>query len=424
MTKNYDHTGQPAVTTNTQTIVRFLQDHVPFGQMEQTHQLYLADHCELRSFKAGDILFSPESGQVKRWYLLFDGEVKGIRQSASADHPDERFSLTPGDAFPVAALLGERPTRTQYTAATACQCLVLQIEPFERLLHASEPFRLFAFQGISPLLASLQQQAQAQAARIPGDDQSLDTPLQQLLTRTPVSCTPDTTLEAAVKLMHGHQVSSVAITDESGKLEGIFTLRDLRRVFADASVKRSDRISGLMTKTLHVLEARHSAYDAAMLMTRHHIGHVCIVENGHLAGVLSERDLFALQRVDLVRLSRAIRYADSVNSLQQLRSEMPRLVNSMLAHGAQAMQITALITQLNDHTTTRIIELMLASHGNPDIEFCWLAFGSEGRHEQTLLSDQDNGILFLVTAQLKPRLFARLFYPSPTISIRRWTNAD
>ena len=28
------------------------------------------------------------------------------------------------------------------------------------------------------------------------------------------------------------------------------------------------------------------------------------------------------------------------------------------------------------------------------IDFAWFAFGSEGRHEQTLSTDQDNGIIF------------------------------
>lgn len=53
-----------------------------------------------------------------------------------------------------------------------------------------------------------------------------------------------------------------------------------------------------------------------------------------------------------------------------------------------------MITQLNDHTTVRVIELMLAEHGEPGIPFTWIAFGSEGREEQTLLTDQDNGIFF------------------------------
>ncbi|MGK9617154.1 DUF294 nucleotidyltransferase-like domain-containing protein, partial [Salmonella enterica subsp. enterica] len=41
-----------------------------------------------------------------------------------------------------------------------------------------------------------------------------------------------------------------------------------------------------------------------------------------------------------------------------------------------------------------MIELTLAEKGDPDVPFSWLCFGSEGRREQTLFTDQDNGILF------------------------------
>jgi CBS domain-containing protein len=66
----------------------------------------------------------------------------------------------------------------------------------------------------------------------------------------------------------------------------------------------------------------------------------------------------------------------------------------MLAHGASSTQITHIITLLNDHTVCRVIELTLAEKGDPGVPFSWLCFGSEGRREQTLHTDQDNGILF------------------------------
>ncbi|MGH8486049.1 MAG: DUF294 nucleotidyltransferase-like domain-containing protein, partial [Pseudomonas sp.] len=57
-------------------------------------------------------------------------------------------------------------------------------------------------------------------------------------------------------------------------------------------------------------------------------------------------------------------------------------------------QITQIITLLNDHTVCRVIELAIQDKGDPGVPFSWLCFGSEGRREQTLHTDQDNGILF------------------------------
>jgi CBS domain-containing protein len=53
-----------------------------------------------------------------------------------------------------------------------------------------------------------------------------------------------------------------------------------------------------------------------------------------------------------------------------------------------------------------------------DIDWAWLAFGSEGREEQTLSTDQDNGIVFLASAEQRDALRARL------LSFAQDVNAD
>jgi CBS domain-containing protein len=67
----------------------------------------------------------------------------------------------------------------------------------------------------------------------------------------------------------------------------------------------------------------------------------------------------------------------------------------MLVQGASVAQLTQIITLLNDHITRRVITLCVAETGAPPTAFTWLSFGSEGRQEQTLKTDQDNGILFI-----------------------------
>jgi CBS domain-containing protein len=149
-----------------------------------------------------------------------------------------------------------------------------------------------------------------------------------------------------------------------------------------------------MTHDPFYLPPDATAFDAAIAMTERHIAHVCVVDNGLLRGVISERDLFSLQRVDLVHLAQTIRHADRVDALVVIRNRIKQLVDNMLAHGASSTQITRIVTLLNDHTVCRVIELAIAHMGDPGVPFTWLCFGSEGRQEQTLHTDQDNGILF------------------------------
>ena len=385
--------GKTAVLQNIHGTMEFLQKFPPFNQMDTAHLAFLVEHCQLRFYAEGDSIIKPSDGPVEHFYIVKQGRVHGERPHSARRGTETTFEITAGECFPLAALIGERATRTEHLAAEDTFCLLLAKHAFIKLFAVSNPLRDFALRGVSSLLDQVNQQVQLRAVETLGAQYSLDTRLGELAMRQPIGCAPDTPLRDAVRLMHEQHVGSIVVLDPADKPLGIFTLRDLRRVVADG-VDLAQPIGNLMTPNPFHLAPDASAFDAAIAMTERHIAHVCLVEHEKLCGVISERDLFSLQRVDLVHLARTIRHAGKVETLAGLRSDIRLLVDRMLAHGASSTQITHIVTLLNDHTVCRVIELTLEDMGDPGIPFTWLCFGSEGRREQTLHTDQDNGILF------------------------------
>ncbi|WP_437881936.1 DUF294 nucleotidyltransferase-like domain-containing protein [Pseudomonas sp. LRF_L74] len=385
--------SKTAVMQNIHGTMEFLRKYPPFNQMENSHLAYLVEHCQLRFYAAGESIIKPADGPVQHFYVVKQGQVVGERPHSARRGTETTFEIASGECFPIAALLGERATRTEHLAGEDTFCLLLGKEAFARLFGQSAVFRDFALRGVSSLLDQVNQQVQMRAAENLGAQYSLDTRLRELAMQHPVSCSATTPTREAVRRMHEQHVGSIVIVDDSGRPLGIFTLRDLRRVVADGG-ELAQPISALMTQKPFHLPPDASAFDAALAMTERHIAHVCLVEHGGLVGVVSERDLFSLQRVDLVHLARTIRNAGTLETLIALRGDIRQLVERMLAHGASSTQITQLITLLNDHTVSRVIELTVEELGDPGVPFTWLCFGSEGRREQTLHTDQDNGILF------------------------------
>ena len=385
--------GKTAVLQNIHGTMEFLQKFPPFNQMDTAHLAFLVEHCQLRFYAEGDSIIKPSDGPVEHFYIVKQGRVHGERPHSARRGTETTFEITAGECFPLAALIGERATRTEHLAAEDTFCLLLSKLAFVKLFAVSNPLRDFALRGVSSLLDQVNQQVQLRAVETLGAQYSLDTRLGELAMRQPIGCAPDTPLRDAVRMMHEQHVGSIVVLDPAGKPLGIFTLRDLRRVVADG-IDLAQPIDNLMTRNPFHLAPDASAFDAAIAMTERHIAHVCLVEHEKLCGVISERDLFSLQRVDLVHLARTIRHAGKVETLAGLRSDIRLLVDRMLAHGASSTQITHIVTLLNDHTVCRVIELTLEDLGDPGIPFTWLCFGSEGRREQTLHTDQDNGILF------------------------------
>jgi CBS domain-containing protein len=118
-----------------------------------------------------------------------------------------------------------------------------------------------------------------------------------------------------------------------------------------------------------------------------------VTRDGRLRGVVSERDLFGLQRSSLRRIVERMKSAATVAELAGAAVEVRALARSLLAQGVGAEQLTQMTCALNDGIVQRVIELVAPGHALPGA-WCWLALGSEGRLEQTLATDQDNALIF------------------------------
>ncbi|WP_242464636.1 putative nucleotidyltransferase substrate binding domain-containing protein [Halorhodospira abdelmalekii] len=233
-----------------------------------------------------------------------------------------------------------------------------------------------------------------------GGDTSLDVPIGEHLRHEPVTCLADATIRSALQAMDQERIGSIVVVDERFAPVGVFTHNDLLRRVALPEVDLETSIASVMTPDPVGMGPSAFAFEAAMLMAAHGIHHICVVEDGVLRGVVSERDLFSLQRVGLVNLTRTIRRARSLAALTPLQEDIRGLVGQMIAQGVKVAQILQIITLLNDHIVEQVIALCLEEADEAEalagIRFTWIAFGSEGRREQTLRTDQDNGILFEV----------------------------
>jgi CBS domain-containing protein len=192
--------------------------------------------------------------------------------------------------------------------------------------------------------------------------------------------------------MHRHEVGSVVVVDSDFRPVGIFSERDL--VAAVARGLDTQSVAALMTRSPLALPAHAFAYEAALAMITNRVRHVLVVDDARLIGVVSERDLFALQRLGLGELTTEIRLGVEIGTLVSIAAEIRRLTRLLVEQGVAAEQLTLYVSVLNDRLCQRVIEIVRKRHQLEQISWCWLGFGSEGRLEQTFSTDQDNGIIF------------------------------
>ncbi len=378
----------------------FFAAHAPFDRMEPGHLLWMLERMSLAYYAAGEVIISPEQGSVERFLVIKQGKVNGEQSVAHATETDAWLELVAGECFPLGALLAKRPVASVYRAASDTFCYELAAADFNVLLGMSAAFRDFCTRRIANLLEHSKQLIQAQYTQSSAEQQSLTSPLAAIIHRAPVTCAPDTSVRQALHLMHESRVGSMVAVDGQRRPLGILTLPDVLERIALPQIDLDQPVIGIMTTQLTTLPPQALAHEAALAMAKHGFRHVLVVEDGRLVGLVSEKDLFALQRVGLRQIGSSIRHADSIAALQGVAADIRRMAHNMMAQGVAAEQLTQFISTFNDLLTVRVIELESAAsalHDTPLLQgVCWMALGSEGRFEQTLNTDQDNALIFTV----------------------------
>ena len=352
---------------------------------------YFLSHAQQHYFAPEETVIEPANGPVQRLFYIRRGAVTGTR--GLAEQMGGAFEYDAGDLFPVSAAVAGRAVTATYRACADTFVLVLPVSAMKSLAQRSPVFTEFLNLRTTKFLELSRKALQAAYASHSVAEQTLERSLGELISTAPVTCAPQTSLRQALERMHKKRIGSMLVTDPAGTPVGILTRYDILGRITLAQVPLDTPISQVMVQPVLSLTTENTAQDAALLMSRHGMRHVPVTRDGVAVGMVSERDLFAMQRQSLKNVSTALRAAPDVATLKLIALDMRRLARSLLGQGVQARQLTALISHLNDVLTEQLLKLKAAEHGVDLDRLCWLCLGSEGRDEQTIATDQDNALI-------------------------------
>ena len=371
----------------------FLAQHPPFDRLEADTLAWIAGRLALGYYPKGTTIIGSDAPAAEWLYIVQRGAVAN-RRSGDERLVAEDVILGPGEVFSLDQVLHAQPPDGRFEAVADTFCYQLPAADCAEAITRSSRLRAYAIDHFGALLHDARQALALALAAHSHDEQRLERPLRSLMRRPVVRCTPQATVEEALRLMHEARVGSVLIVDEQDRLLGILTRHDVVDRIVLPRCDLSQPVMTVMTLEPRWLDAQASAHEAATLIAREGYRHVPVVAEGRVIGLVTERDLFALQHASLRGVRRAIAEATSVEALAAAARELRGLARRMFEQGVLAEPLTHIVTTLNDAITARAIAIERAACTLPAIPWCWLAFGSEGRYEQTISTDQDNGILF------------------------------
>jgi CBS domain-containing protein len=240
---------------------------------------------------------------------------------------------------------------------------------------------------------------------MPSPEQSLTLPVKYLVKRPPVFVEPDATVGQAAQTMRQALIGSVLVADDP---PGILTDRDLRDRVLAAGLGPETPIRQVMTRPLKTLDSDALVIAALHLMLEEGIHHLALVEEGKIAGLISSSDLLQHQASGPLYLQRTLETLETPARLAHYSREVAGMVETLFRGGLSAVQIGRIVSSLNDALVKRLVDLAERDLGPAPTAFAWIVFGSEGRLEQALLTDQDNALIYGEESETTRVYFAAL----------------
>ncbi|MCB2196155.1 MAG: cache domain-containing protein [Bacteroidetes bacterium] len=224
-----------------------------------------------------------------------------------------------------------------------------------------------------------------------------------------ISCEINSSIANAVQIMT-RKNSDVIFVSQDSNLIGIITDHDLKTRVLATQRDISSSVSNIMTAPIIAVNENILLYEAILQFNNRKISHLAVTNSeGKISGVISNYDIFEMQRNSISFLVREVEHAETVHQIEKITQRLPVLIKALIDSGARTQNITRIITSLTDAITKRLIALAIEKIGNPPSGFAFIAVGSEGRMEQTLATDQDNAIIIENVHQENLDVFKRYF---------------
>ena len=357
--------------TDQQAILAFLETVHPYDTLPRDELADVASSFRRMEFRPERLIYVYQT-PLGGLYLIKQGAVE------ITDGNGGLVSLLgPRNSFGERGLLRDGLAATQARATAQTVCLVLPTPTFKRLIETYPAFERFF-------------------NRKRGEKVSTDIATQKvadLIARKPLSCAPETPAIAAARMMRDAHVSSLGVVETGEKLLGIVTQRDLsNKILADGQPPETP-VAQVMTPHPVSLPPTALGSDILHIMLEKRIGHLPITEDGRFVGMITQTDLTRFQAVSSAVLIRDVVSAETLAEMAAVTARIPQLLVQLVgAHHAHDV-VTRLITDIADAVTRRLLVMAERQLGPPPVPYLWLACGSQGRQEQSGVSDQDNCLI-------------------------------
>lgn len=399
-------------------VISFLKKVPPFQFLDDTVLQNLTADISMEFYPKGTTIQYQGGPAPGYLYVIKKGEVKVSIKNGN----EEVFVDYRGEGELIGYLLIFSGGKARATVNTIDDtiCYLIKREAIQNLLYTNPTVREFFHTSfLSKYLDKTFKGIQNQNLIYGAGDKILFTmPVGELASRDVIKASDNISIQEAAEIMANYSISSLILVDHEGLPSGIITDRDLRDKVVSKGRDCKEPVRNIMSVPRVRADVKEYCFEAILKMVKHNVHHLLIMKDEKLKGILTNHDLMLIQGTSPLSVVKDIESQSTVDTLIPVSRKINNVVGLLLNEGAKASSITRIISEINDRLVRKIIEFAEQRFGEPPVPYCWIAFGSEGRKEQTFKTDQDNALIYADPASAEMAKAADEYFSRFTLFVR------
>ena len=352
----------------------------PFDCLTPDQQRLVRDSVDVAYYPEGDVIL--EVGMAPTHLFVI---IKGYVTQYDGDEVMTTYG--PDDTFDGRGLVAGK-TSNQFVAQEEVVAYQLARQAVTDLIADNATFGALLFSDLSNKLTALSQrqsQHELQSLTLSRVDEAFVRPAHFVAF--------DTDVRSVVQVLQAQRTQCVLVRDATRTPErlGVFTASALQRAILNGTPLGQQTAGSLANFDLVTIQTSDQVGDALAALQRHRIHRLVVLDGARVTGVLEALDLFSFLSNHSHLIAVQVEAATDVEGLAQAAQQITRMVTSLYRSGTRVSLMARLVQDLNARLFERAWQLMAP----PDLvaNSCLFVMGSEGRGEQLLKTDQDNGLI-------------------------------
>lgn len=212
--------------------------------------------------------------------------------------------------------------------------------------------------------------------------------------KPPLNCSGNTPLSMAISRMKENGTAHIVVLNPEGEPMGTADAGTIGFAIAEG-VSTESAVFRVMHSPPVFIRSDASIAEARAAIGRSASGSLLVTgPDNRVNGIITKEELVNASLLSPAVALNEIAAAVSVNGLKKAWMKIRASVAAMVAGRADPSTVSEVISSVADAICRRTIELCMAEAGEPPCRYAFIQTGSAGRREQTLLTDQDNAIIY------------------------------